>query len=225
MLTNIARLVATQAHEGQFRKFNGEPYINHPERVSAWLAQFNVGELIEAGALCHDVLEDCDVSHNTLSLLVDMPVADLVQEVTNRTYPEGTPRIKKFWGNIVKLITASHQAQTLKCGDAYDNCKDVYEKDPVYGAQYIAEKFFLVCLFTRAQADVKQALLDLLNDIYHNRMTDEHRTYAWEYLGRLDAECPIEYRQLYEETSREARSLSRAGLVFGDHNGTATASV
>lgn len=219
MLTNIARLVATQAHTGQVRKYTNEPYINHPLRVAQWLARFNVGELIEAGAICHDVLEDTGVGYPALELTVGTPVADLVLEVTNNEYPEGTSRTQKFWGNIIKLLNASHQAQTLKCGDIWDNCRDVYENDPVYGCRYVAEKFFLVCLFTRAQADVKREVLNLLNDIYHNRMTNEHRQYAWDYLGILDRECPEEYREFYLATSREAlRQQAKGVLVFGEYH-------
>lgn len=220
MLTNIARLVATQAHSGQVRKYTSEPYINHPLRVAEWLSQFHVGELILAGALCHDVIEDCDVSYNTLANLVDTPVADLVMEVTNNFYPEGTPRIEKYWGNILKLLTASHQAQTLKCGDIYDNCKNVYELDPSYAARYIAEKFFLVRLFTRAQADVRSEVLSLLSDIF-NRMTDGHRIYCLEYMQRLERECPDVLLIEFHNALAEAQEYNGYTLRIGDHNGTA----
>lgn len=215
MLTNIARLVATQAHSGQVRKYTSEPYINHPVRVAEWLSQFHVGELIEAGAICHDVIEDTDVGYHALELTVGTPVADLVMEVTNNVYPEGTPRIEKFWGNIIKLLTASHQAQTLKCGDVHDNIKDVYELDPSYGARYIAEKFFLVRLFTRAQADVRSAVLNLLSDIF-NRMSSGHRIYCLDYMQQIERECPDEVLALFHNVLVEAHDYNGCTLRIGD---------
>lgn len=224
MLTNIARLVATQAHSGQVRKYNNEPYINHPLRVAQWLSQFNVGELIEAGAICHDVLEDTDVGYSALELTVGTPVADLVREVTNGVYPAGTSRVQKYWGNISKLLTSSHQAQTLKCGDVYDNCKDVYDLDPSYAARYIAEKFFLVRLFTRAQSDVRNATLNLLSSVY-NGMSDGHRIYCLDYMQQLERECPDELLIHFHNALVEANEHNGCTLRIGDAYGTETASV
>ncbi|QZE59307.1 metal-dependent phosphohydrolase [Erwinia phage pEa_SNUABM_2] len=224
MLTNIARLVASQAHAGQVRKYTNEPYVNHPERVSAWLSQFHVGEVIEAAALCHDVLEDCDVSYSALEMTVGTQVADLVQEVTNGVYPEGTPRIEKYWGNILKLLQASHQAQTLKCGDIYDNCKDVYDLDPSYAARYIAEKFFLVRSFTRAQGDVRDATLNLLSEIY-NGMSDGHKIYCLEYIQQIGRECPDDMVVRFHNIMVEANTYNGCTLRIGDNYGTAPASV
>ena len=224
MLTNIARLVATQAHTGQVRKYTNEPYINHPLRVAQWLSQFNVGELIEAGAICHDVIEDTGTTHGTLELTVGTQVADLVLEVTNNEYPEGTPRVEKYWGNIVKLLQASPQAQTLKCGDVYDNCKDVYDLDPSYAARYIAEKFFMVRLFTRAQGDVRSVVLRLLSDIY-NKMSDGHRIYCLEYMQRLERECPDSLLIHFHNALAEAQNYNGYTLRIGDSHGTETAAV
>ena len=215
MLIKIAQRVARQAHAGQVRKYTNEPYVNHPIRVSEWLAQFNVGELIIAGALCHDVIEDTDVGYTDLDMTVCTPVADLVQEVTNGVYPEGTPRVEKFWGNIIKLLRASHQAQTLKCGDCYDNCKDVYELDPPYGARYIAEKFFMIRMFTRAQADVRQAVLDLLSSIF-NRMEGGHKIYCLEYMQRLERECPDSLLIHFHNALAEAQDYNGYTLRIGD---------
>lgn len=224
MLTNIARLVATQAHTGQVRKYTNEPYINHPLRVSQWLAQFNVGELIEAAAICHDVIEDTGVSHSALEMTVGIQVADLVLEVTNLEFPEGSPRVEKFWHNIVKLVRSSHQAQTLKCGDIYDNCKDVYELDASYAARYIAEKFFLVRLFTRAQGDVREATLNLLSNVY-NKMSDGHRIYCLEYMQRLERECPDTLLIHFHNALSEAQDYNGYTLRIGDSYGTTTAAV
>lgn len=224
MPTNIAKLVATQAHSDQIRKFTGEPYINHPVRVAEWLSGFNVGEQIVAAAYLHDVPEDCDVSRDTLENMVGVQVTDIVFEVTNYVYPEGTPRVEKYWGNVSRLLMASHQAQTLKCGDIYDNCKDVYEKDPVYGARYIAEKFFLVRLFTRAQENVRRAVIELLGDVYRT-MADGHRIYCLDYMQQLERECPDTVIAQYHNALVEAHDYNGHTLRIGDQYGTTASSI
>lgn len=50
----LAREIATKAHEGQFRRDGVTPYITHPEAVAS-----RVSVTAEPVAWLHDVLEDC----------------------------------------------------------------------------------------------------------------------------------------------------------------------
>lgn len=215
MLTNVAKLVATNAHAKQTRRFTLEPYINHPQAVVAFLEQFNVNQTILVAAWCHDVIEDCNVCYEALEMCIGTAATDLVMEVTNKEFPEGTPRIEKYWHNIERLVAATGQAQTLKCGDIYDNCKDIYERDPKYGARYIAEKYFVVRMFARAQYDVHQTVMRMLHDQYVS-MNTEHRQYCLEYMARLDRECPARLRPKFEQARKDAGVLS---LCCGEHDG------
>ena len=54
---------ATKAHKGQFRKYTGEPYINHPLAVMEIVRGVpgHTEEMLVAAVL-HDVVEDTDVS-------------------------------------------------------------------------------------------------------------------------------------------------------------------
>jgi (p)ppGpp synthase/HD superfamily hydrolase len=57
---------AKTLHEGQFRK-SGEPYIDHPVRVTASLVARGITEIKPlAAAMLHDGPEDCDVDILTL---------------------------------------------------------------------------------------------------------------------------------------------------------------
>jgi len=224
MLSNIALITATNAHLGQVRKYTNEPYINHPIRVSEWLATFHVGEQIEAAALCHDVIEDCDCAYEDLEAHVGVNVADIVLEVTNLNFVDGTPRHKKFWANLAKLMCASHQAQTLKCGDIYDNCKDVYELDPSYAVRYIAEKFILIRLFTRAQSNVLEATVNMLSDVYQ-RMTPEHRKSCLITIEQLEGLCPDEHLVVVNNARAEAIEYFGFLMRLGDAHGTTPTAV
>lgn len=54
--------IATLLHEGQMRK-SGEPYIDHPMRVTSSLIALKIHDDITlATAILHDVFEDCVVS-------------------------------------------------------------------------------------------------------------------------------------------------------------------
>ena len=52
---------AKKSHEGQKRKYSGEPYINHPVEVMQIVSTVPHTEEMLAAALLHDVVEDCGV--------------------------------------------------------------------------------------------------------------------------------------------------------------------
>ena len=60
--------VATQYHEGQFRK-TGEPYINHCLAVTYILARYQQAPATLAAGLLHDTMEDCNVTYQDLCKL------------------------------------------------------------------------------------------------------------------------------------------------------------
>ena len=72
---------ADRAHKGQTRK-TGHSYITHPLAVAGILAELETDhETIMAGVL-HDVIEDCNVSKETLETRFGITVADIVEGVS-----------------------------------------------------------------------------------------------------------------------------------------------
>lgn len=62
----LAKRVATKAHEGQTRKFGedkGKPYIIHPERVAKKFDRFPI---LQTVAWLHDVIEDTNITISEL---------------------------------------------------------------------------------------------------------------------------------------------------------------
>jgi len=72
---------SAQAHQGQFRK-GGEPYITHPLAVAEILAEWSMDGQTLVAALLHDVMEDTNVSRETISQDFGPAVAALVDGVT-----------------------------------------------------------------------------------------------------------------------------------------------
>jgi len=78
---NQALEFAIEAHKEQFRK-SGEPYIVHPILVSAITAYFSNDESMVIAALLHDVVEDTEISLDTISNKFGKDVAHIVDGLT-----------------------------------------------------------------------------------------------------------------------------------------------
>jgi GTP pyrophosphokinase len=72
---------AVQAHAGQVRK-NGDPVITHPLQAAEAVAELQLDAATVAGALLHDVQEDCGVTNAEIGKRFSPEVAQLVEGVT-----------------------------------------------------------------------------------------------------------------------------------------------
>jgi GTP pyrophosphokinase len=104
------------------RKYSGDPYIVHPEGVAAILKSLGANEdLVQAG-LCHDLLEDTEVTWDELKDNVNENVADIVEEVTTDEF------IKEKFGKEIaidkELLHLSNEALALKLADQLYNYSD-----------------------------------------------------------------------------------------------------
>lgn len=77
----FAFFVAEEGHRGQTRQ-SGEPYITHPLAVATIVAELRMDEDSICAALLHDVLEDTDVSRETIEKSFGPGVLHLVDGVT-----------------------------------------------------------------------------------------------------------------------------------------------
>jgi guanosine-3',5'-bis(diphosphate) 3'-pyrophosphohydrolase len=80
-LIESAYRFAEEAHAGQTR-LSGEPYIQHPLHAALEVARLQMDAGTIAAALLHDVVEDCDVSLETLEGHFGSDVRRLVDGVT-----------------------------------------------------------------------------------------------------------------------------------------------
>jgi (p)ppGpp synthase/HD superfamily hydrolase len=120
----LAKAIASMAHQGQFRKGGEEPYIIHPARVAKRVLEefgnnFADAEFFVAVAWLHDSIEDSGgkvTSDWLLYIGVDQSIVDGVVAITKvdgEDYEKYLARVK-----------ANKYARTVKIQDMLDNLSD-----------------------------------------------------------------------------------------------------
>jgi (p)ppGpp synthase/HD superfamily hydrolase len=144
-LIDYAYDFAKEAHGDQVRKYTGEPYINHPASVARILTSVTMDCNILAAALLHDVIEDTPVTYKDIAESgLGFPVADLVIQVTDVSYPEqGNRKLRKAIDRQY-LAGADEKAQTIKLADLIDNTSSITRYDPDFAVVYMREKKLLL---------------------------------------------------------------------------------
>ena len=162
---------AKERHAGQTRA-DGSPYVNHPIRVSEIVAKYKPSSnsnILKAGALLHDVLEDTYTSYRELIDKFGLVVASLVMEVTSSDF------VSKMVGKQIylshKMRYMSSYALVIKLADRLDNLTDVHALpvakiqktffDTIYMLNYIETKRIL----TKSQENLVNAIRLRLKDI------------------------------------------------------------
>lgn len=137
---------AEQAHEGQFRKYTGEPYVTHcldvMERLRALYAKHDlvVPENMLCAAALHDTVEDTDTSFQIIEDRFGADIAGLVFWLTDVS--------PKEWGNRAirkrlcaeRLAYAPDSAKVIKFCDIASNTDSIVQHDPKFAAVYVPEK-------------------------------------------------------------------------------------
>jgi (p)ppGpp synthase/HD superfamily hydrolase len=156
-----AKEFAIQHHEGQTRKFSGEPYVNHPLAVGDSAKKLGLPEYMLQAAYLHDTLEDTEATYDDIKESFGKDVADIVQELTSDK--ERIDQIGKTPYLTDKMINMSSDALTLKLLDRYDNVRNFANE---------SEKF--VKKYSKATREIIDGLVDErpLNSI-QNKIVDD----------------------------------------------------
>lgn len=137
-MTGRARNFAEFHHEGQRRKYTGEPYIEHPARVAELVRARPHTEAMLAAAWLHDVVEDCGVSLAEIFVRFGPGVAFIVHELTDAKII-GSNRAYRKQVTRARLAAASWEAQTIKCADVIDNVRGLATLDPAFAKVAVPE--------------------------------------------------------------------------------------
>jgi len=131
---------ATDAHEGQLRKYTNVPYIIHPISVAFIVASVVNDPNVIAAALLHDTLEDTKTTPDDLLKLVGGKATEFVLDVTDVSrLCDGNRKVRK---EIERehLSAGSPEAKTIKLADIIDNAPSVIKYDEGFAKIYIEEK-------------------------------------------------------------------------------------
>jgi (p)ppGpp synthase/HD superfamily hydrolase len=146
-----AKDLATKAHDGQFRKYSGEPYIVHPIQVHDLMCEslntsrsyIKDGKILdptlreirqipdwlycamECAAYLHDVLEDCpQITEQDIIDATDEQTLTLVKELTNPSKGSTAPRAVRKKMDRDHLEDVSWGAKFIKLCDRTINLRD-----------------------------------------------------------------------------------------------------
>jgi guanosine-3',5'-bis(diphosphate) 3'-pyrophosphohydrolase len=137
-------------HDGQKRKYTGNPYWNHLVHVAEIVNKYNPN-LIEI-ALCHDILEDTnckegelakqllDIGYDSLDIIT---ITDSVIELTDKYTKDNYPNLNRGKRKLLeakRLGSISYYSQTVKYADLIDNTKSITKYDHKFAKIYLKEK-------------------------------------------------------------------------------------
>ena len=146
---------ATEAHDGQYRKYTHDPYITHPLAVMEIVRGVpgHTEEMLVAAVL-HDVVEDTDVSLMEIEEEFGNVVSDLVLHLTDISTPEDGNRLKRKRKDAEWYAQGSAEAQTIKVADFIDNTRDIAQHAPKFWETYKMEKLYALDLLQEADTDL-----------------------------------------------------------------------
>lgn len=144
MLDHNAMVFAMNAHNGQVRKYTGEPYITHCAGVVQLVRTCVHTPEMVAAAWLHDTVEDCGVTLATIEEKFGQKVATLVEMLTDVSKPSDGNRAVRKAIDREHTAKASWKAKTVKLADLIDNSRSIIERDPEFAKVYLAEKRLLL---------------------------------------------------------------------------------
>lgn len=154
---------ATAAHDGQFRKYTGEPYIVHPMAVAKTVADFGGDTNQVIAAYLHDTIEDVEeITEAIIKANFGDDITMLVVGMTKHTYPKTVKRREKKQLEAVRLAACDGRVQTIKCADIIDNSGSIIQYDTSFAETYLEENFKTVQGMTGAQDNIRSYALAVL---------------------------------------------------------------
>ena len=145
-VTDRALTFATAAHAavGQKRKYDGAPYIVHPQRVADIVRTYGGSDDQIAAAYLHDVVEDTQVDIDTIRDMFGDTIAELVSDLTDVSCSYDGNRATRKSIDMEHTLCGSVDAQFVKLADILDNSQDIKENDPSFWKVYQKEMLALL---------------------------------------------------------------------------------
>jgi (p)ppGpp synthase/HD superfamily hydrolase len=164
-MVSQAKEFATLKHSGQFRKFSGEAYVEHPKRVAQTILRYkNSKELdkLMAAALLHDTIEDTETSLDEVKTLFGDLVASLVEELTSDKELKVENKAEYL---AQKMSGMTSWALVIKLADRLDNVSDLRHVNKSFRIKYIKETKYIISQLIMNREYLSATHLQLVNDI------------------------------------------------------------
>lgn len=164
-----AKMLAIGAHEalGQKRKYTGEPYWKHPERVASMIRSVLGDDAVEAltASWLHDVPEDTKVGHDTIFTLFGKQIGFTVYYACEVSTGIDGNRAERKRKDREHYAMGNSDSKNIKVADAIDNIPSIVVHDPEFAATYLDEKELLLgVLEDEAHPVLVQRLRQLIKD-------------------------------------------------------------
>jgi (p)ppGpp synthase/HD superfamily hydrolase len=163
-LIQEALMLAIRAHDGQRRKYTGEPYSIHPIGVSKIVETVEHTPEMIAAALLHDVVEDTPVTFREIKDTFGTTVAEYVHYCTNVSEKEDGNRAFRKKMDADHFALGPAESQTIKVADLIHNSQTIIPHDQkFFHKAYKYEKQYMMDVLTKADPILKgqaQSMLD-----------------------------------------------------------------
>ncbi|MCD6048523.1 MAG: hypothetical protein K0S08_2170 [Gammaproteobacteria bacterium] len=150
-VAKLAKKFAKQAHNSinHKRKYSGEPYWRHCERVAYLVSLVTQDQNMIAAAWLHDILEDVmplNSQYNVEAIknLFGEDVLALVLDLTDVSKLEDGNREKRKAIDRAHTFAASPRAKLIKLADLIDNARDISNNDQGFLRIYLKEMALLL---------------------------------------------------------------------------------
>jgi len=209
-----ARDFAYAAHNAieHRRKYTGEPYTTHLQRVAQLVESVDGDESMIAAAYLHDTVEDTSTTIEDIRSAFGDDVAYLVSYLTDISKPDDGNRKLRKKMDREHIAKGDARVHTIKLADLLDNGWSITSHDPRFAKVFMAEKRELLevlgdgnpHLFHRARVMVESYMAALgtpsieVTSLYPSTVPGEAPVPTktvftlWEYVGSVYAP------QLYE---------------------------
>lgn len=167
----LAEYFCVAAHEavGQKRKYTGEPYYFHPHEVYEIVRCVTDNKFMHMAAYLHDVVEDTNISIETIGILFGNEVYTLVEGLTDVSKPENGNRTVRKAIDRAHTAYQSAECKTIKLADLISNSRSIIKYDKEFAKVYIKEKELLLEVLTEGNttlyAQAKQIVEDAKKEL------------------------------------------------------------
>ena len=161
---------AIKAHDGQKRKYTGEPYVLHPMAVYELGMEAGFDVLQLCACLLHDVVEDTRWTIRQIESVFGEEISFLVEQLTDVHTTEKSVlnrKGRKYWERK-RISSISATAKHIKIADLIDNSRTIIKHDPEFAKVYMEEMRDLLPVLSICRGTLIDMAEKIVYDFFNN---------------------------------------------------------